>query len=219
MEPSLSEKESLELISKMISSAKNNLQKGTGRIFLLWGYLIVAVSIVNLILLIMIPGEDRYLSYCIWCVMPLGVFFHYRLVKRIDRERGIKTYTEQVLDHVWIAFSISVFSVVISMVVASIPGLNEPDHLRAFMSWIHWAFLIPVMLILYGFALFVSGRAYQFMPMVMGALVCWVMSFLIFLVMQSEHILELQLAALIVSVVAGYIVPGHLLRQMETSHV
>lgn len=219
MENTLNQQESLELIGRMISSARNNLQKGTGKIFLFWGYLVVTVSLVNLFLLFTLAGEDRYLSYIVWCCMPLGLFFHFRLVKKVDREGGVKTYTEQVLDHVWIAFSISVLTVVISMLVASIPGLNATDSRFAFMNWIHWAFLIPVMLILYGFALFVSGRAYQFMPMVMGSLVCWVMSFLIFLLMRSEYILELQLAALIVSVVAGYIVPGHLLRHKENSHV
>ncbi|HNW74081.1 MAG: hypothetical protein PHP04_09195 [Bacteroidales bacterium] len=219
MEPSLSEKESLELISKMISSAKNNLQKGTGRIFLLWGYLIVAVSIVNLILLIMIPGEDRYLSYCIWCIMPMGLIYHYRLVKKINLEGGVKTYTEQVLDYVWIAFSISVFTIIISMIMASIPALHETESLFSVLEWIHWTFLIPVMLILYGFALFISGRAYRFIPMVTGSFVCWGMSFLIFLLIRSDYILEIQLIALIVSVLAGYIFPGHLLRLKETSHV
>jgi hypothetical protein len=219
MENTLNQRESLELISRMISSAKNNLQKGTGRIFLLWGYLVAMVSIVNLVLLIMIPGEERYLSYYIWCVMPLGMILHFRLVKKTEREGGVKTYTEQVLDQVWIGFSISVLTVVVSMIVASVPGLNKPDPMFAFMNWIHWAFLIPVMLILYGFALFVSGRAYQFRPMVMGASVCWLMSFLIFLFMKNSYILELQLAALILSVVAGYIIPGHLLRHVETSHV
>lgn len=219
MEKTLNQQESLELIEKMISSAKNNLQKETGKIFLLWGYLVIAVSLVNLLLLIMLPDHDRYLSYWVWCIMPLGMVLHYPLVKKIEREGGVKTYTEQVLDHVWIAFSISVFVLVISMIFASIPGMKEEDHAFAFMNWIHWVFLIPVMLILYGFALFVSGRAYRFTPMVMGSLVCWVMSFLVFLLLHHALILELELAALIVSVLAGYVIPGHLLGKKENGHV
>ena len=42
----LSEKESLELISKMISETKNKLERGGGNIFLLWGYLGVCVSLI-----------------------------------------------------------------------------------------------------------------------------------------------------------------------------
>lgn len=219
MENQLSEKESLELIGKMISSAKNNLQRGTGKIFLFWGYLIIAVSILNLILLVMLSGYDKYYSYCAWCIMPMGLIYHYRLVKKINLEGGVKTYTEQVLDYVWIAFSISVFTIIISMIMASIPVLHETERLFSVLDWIHWTFLIPVMLILYGFALFISGRAYRFIPMVTGSWVCWGMSFLIFLLIRSNYILEIQLIALIVSVLAGYVVPGHMLRKKENGYV
>ena len=50
MENLLNEKESLQLIGQMISTAKNNLQKGTGKIFLLWGYLIAGVSFATFVL-------------------------------------------------------------------------------------------------------------------------------------------------------------------------
>jgi hypothetical protein len=203
----------------MISSAKNNLQRGTGKIFLLWGYLVVLVSLLNLLLLLMLPAHDRYFAYCAWCIMPLGLFFHYRLIRKLNDTSGLTTYTEQILGYVWTAFSISVVTIVLSMILASIPGLGEADSMSNLLYWFHWIFLIPVMLILYGFALFVSGRAYRFMPMVLGSMVCWAMSFLLLLLLRHDRILELQLVALIVSVLAGYVIPGHMLRNKENSHV
>jgi hypothetical protein len=220
MENQLTEKESLELIGKMINSAKNNLQKGTGKIFLLWGYLTMFVSIINLLFLFLLPKETNYYAYIAWFAMPLGSIFHYILIRKSSMEGTVKTYIEQMLTYVWLAFSMSVLTLVVSMMLASIPGFREQaGGMLNFLNWIHWMFLIPFMLILYGFALFVSGKAYRFKPMITGALICWGTTVIIFLMYENKHFMEVQLAGLIISVVAGYIVPGHLLNKKENGNV
>ena len=40
------EKESLELISQMIQMTKENLERGSGNVFLIYGYAAVALSVV-----------------------------------------------------------------------------------------------------------------------------------------------------------------------------
>ena len=219
MENQLSEKESLELIGKMINSAKNNLQKGTGKIFLLWGYLTASVSMLNLLLLLLLPERINYHSYWVWCAMPFGAICHMYLIRKISAVGTVKTYIEQVLSYVWLAFSISVFTLVVSMLLATIPGSRGESGVFDFLNWIHWIFMIPYMLIIYGFALFVSGKAYRFKPLVIGSYVCWAMTILVFLLYDNHHFMELQLVALIISVIAGYIVPGHLLTKKENGNV
>ena len=63
MEKEFNEKEGLELINSMILTARNNLQKGMGSIFLLWGYLIAFISILILILLITLPHGKEYFAF------------------------------------------------------------------------------------------------------------------------------------------------------------
>jgi len=220
MEKQFTEQESLELINQMINSAKNNLQKGMGNVFLLWGYLVAFTSVVNLILLVTLPDRINHYSYFIWYLMPLGLIVHYFLIGKIIKTSTVRTYVDKIMGYVWIAFTISVLVLVIAMILATImnsPGA-EPNQFD-FPKWIHWIFMTPFMLILYGFALFISGKAYQFKPLVIGAFICWTFTAAIFIMFRTEFFMEVQLVALFVSVVSGFIIPGHLLNQKEKSHV
>ena len=220
MENTFSEKESFELISQMIHSAKNNLQKGSGRIFLLWGYLVAIISLVNLLFLFILPQDISYYSYYIWFLMAGGIFFHFRFVKQYNAQQKVKTYVDRVLDFVWIAFSISIFTLIAGMLLISLLNtFHKTEGLFGIFEWIHWAFLVPSMLILYGFALFVSGKAYQFRPLVTGAVVCWASTIALCAFYRSGYYMEIQLVALMISAIAGYIVPGHLLTAKEKSNV
>jgi hypothetical protein len=204
----------------MINSAKNNLQKGMGNVFLLWGYLVAFSSMVNLILLIILPDRINHYAYFIWYLMPLGLFFHYFLLGRIVKNSTVKTYVDKIMGYVWIAFTISVLVLVIAMSLTSILNStgDEPNRFD-FPNWIHWIFMTPFILILYGFALFVSGKAYQFSPLVTGAFICWAFTAVSFIMFRTGYFMELQLVALFVSVVSGFIIPGHLLNKKEKSHV
>jgi hypothetical protein len=75
------------------------------------------------------------------------------------------------------------------------------------------------MLILYGFALFVSGQAYRFKPLIAGGVICWVSTLVIFIFLRAGYSMYLQLIVLIVSVTAGFIFPGHLLNIKDKSDV
>ena len=120
MEKQFSEQESLELINQMINSAKNNLQKGMGNVFLLWGYLVAFSSLINLILLISLPHRINHYAYFIWYLMPLGLILHYFLIGKIMKSSTVKTYVDKIMGYVWIAFAISVLVLVIAMSLASV---------------------------------------------------------------------------------------------------
>lgn len=54
-ERKITEFESIEIITSMISRTKDRLVKGSGNILLMWGYLIVAVTALIWVLLVTTP--------------------------------------------------------------------------------------------------------------------------------------------------------------------
>jgi hypothetical protein len=219
MEKILSEKESLDLINVMINSARNNLQKGTGKIFLLWGYVIAVLALANLALFIALPPQIDYYSFYVWFATPLGLIVYFNQLRKIKEMQMVRTYVDKIVTYVWMAFSMAVFTLVISMLLASIQGFGRPEDHFGPLDWIHWSFMIPFMLILYGFALLVSGLAYRFKPLIIGAVICWFCTLVNFSFSHLDRTMEIQLISLILSIIAGYIIPGHLLNSKEKEHV
>jgi hypothetical protein len=206
----------------MISTAKNNLQKGMGNIFLLWGYLVAGISLGTLILLLSLPAEIRYYSYYIWFLMIFGYPIHYYLVKKMSRLNLALTYVDKTMNWVWIAFSISILIVVGGILVTTllvIPGLTEVEPGREFLRWFPWLFFTPFLLCIYGFALFVSGKAYRFKPFVTGGFICWAGTLLLLLSIHHLHVAYIQQAVLCISALSGFVIPGHLLNRKEGNHV
>ncbi len=66
-EKNLTQKESLELITKMIRETRSNLEHNGGRIYLLWGYLCLVVSVVIYFLL---AKTGDYRVQWLWFAIP-----------------------------------------------------------------------------------------------------------------------------------------------------
>lgn len=93
----MNEKESLELITRMIQNSKKNLEVGSGNIFLLWGYLSVVTAAV-VMLLVWQTGIMKW--NWLWFAIPLlGWPLQAYLQKRT--ERRVLTYTDKVISAVW----------------------------------------------------------------------------------------------------------------------
>ena len=222
MENLLNEKESLQLIGQMISTAKNNLQKGTGKIFLLWGYLVAGVSFATFVLSINLPKQTEYRAYFLWFFLILGMPVHFWLIKKRENERLVMTYIEKLMNWVWIGFTISILVVVFGMLFDSFiltyfaGDIKEGNN---FVYWFQWLLLTPFMLCLYGFALFVSGKAYGFKPLVIGGIVCFLGSFFLLFSIHKTGVVYFQQMVLGVSAVAGFVIPGHMLNRKEHKDV
>ena len=222
MENLLTEKESLDLIGQMIRTAKNNLQRGMGNIFLLWGYLVAGISLAIFIMLYILPGPTSYYAYFLWFLMAFGYPFHYRLLKKREKERLVMTYVEKLMAWVWIAFAISILTVVAGLLFGTIivmPAFCDIEPGHEFLRWFQWLFISPVMLCLYGFALFVSGKAYDFKPLVIGGIICFIAAFYLLFSIHHAQVLKIQQIVLCISAVAGFVIPGHLLNRKEQQHV
>lgn len=186
-EKPLNETESLALIASMIKKTQGSLQDN-GFYFLLWGWLVFVASVGQYVLLKM---DFEASSQYPWAIlMPLGGIISAIRGWRDGKKQRVKTYTEELLNYALVAFLIALLIVLIFM---SIHGGWERSY--------------PMIMMVYGMWLFISGGALKFKPLIIGGIINFGCAIGGFYVHTYELILLLSFAVL-----AGYIIPGHLLK-------
>ena len=101
----LNERESLELITRMIQNTKCRMAENAGMPFLLWGYMTVAVSLLVWFMLKQTGNADcNYL----WFLLPL-VAFHGTLWSGRKLKKMVRTYVDRIIGYVWTVFGLSAF--------------------------------------------------------------------------------------------------------------
>lgn len=185
-EKPLSETESLALISSMIKKTQGGLQDN-GFYFLLWGWLVFVASAGQYVLLKMGYPEESNYSWAI--LMPLGGIISAVRGAREGKKQRVKTYTDDMLRSVLIAYLVALF---ITLIFMSIHG--------------GWELAYPMVMVVYGMWLFISGSVLKFKPLIIGGLINFTCAIGGFYIHTFELILLLSFAVL-----AGYIIPGHLL--------
>jgi len=183
-EKQLTEQESLAVISRMIKTAQSDIEDNSFY-YLIWGWLVFVASTLNY-LLRQANYENDFLPWAI--LMPLGGIITAIYSYKQEKKQRVKSYVDDVMKYVIIAFLVSLFIVLLSM---SKLGLAT----------------YPMVMIIYGVWLFISGGAIKFQPMVIGGIVNWALAIAAFFVG-----FELQLLLLAAAVLLGYIIPGHLLK-------
>lgn len=182
----LTETESLALITSMIKKTQGSLQDN-GFYFLLWGWLVFVASVGQYVLLKL---EMEELSNYTWTVlMPLGGIISTIRGWRDGKKQRTKTYTNELLNYALGAFLIAL---IITLVFMSIYG--------------GWQLAYPMVMMVYGMWLFISGGALKFKPLIIGGIINFACAIGGFYIHSIELILLLSFAVL-----AGYIIPGHLL--------
>jgi hypothetical protein len=185
-EKPLNETESLALIASMIKKTQGSLQDN-GFYFLLWGWLVFVASVGQYVLLKM---DFEASSQYTWAIlMPLGGIISGVRGWRDGKKQRVKTYTEELLNYALVAFLIALIIVLVFM---SMHG--------------GWKFSYPMIMMVYGMWLFISGGALKFKPLIIGGLINFACAIAGFYVQTIELIPLLSFAVL-----AGYIIPGHML--------
>lgn len=181
---SLNEIESLEVISKMIKSAQNDFTDNSFY-YLFWGWLVFAASILNYVLM-HIKYDQAFLPWLV--LMPLGGIvtgiYSYKHEKKIK----VRSYVDDVMKYVVIAFLVSLFIILLS---SSKLGLAT----------------YPMVMMIYAVWLFISGGAMKFKPLIIGAIINWVLGLIAF-----HFEFEVQLLLIAAAVLLGYIIPGYMLK-------
>src|SRR5690349_19300866 len=135
-EKTLSGNESLEIISRMITTAKQELEDNSFS-YLLWGWL-VFISCIAHYIMILINSPLQGISWMI--LMPLGAVISIINRRKLEKKRRVRSYIEDVMKYVLISFLVALFTVL--LFIGKL-GINT----------------YPMVMVIYGIWLFVSGGA------------------------------------------------------------
>lgn len=184
----LSRDERLELITNMIGQAKRNVAKGGSFYFLLWGWVVLFANIGHY--LIETYGWYEH-PYIVWALtIPAGIISMIHGAKR-SNEAKVKSHLDRLYSQIWLAVFIGILIILYNM--------NQVNYN-----------VNAIILAFAGIGTFISGQALRFSPLIMGGVALWISSIVAF------HLNPLdQYLVGAVGILAGYLIPGYLLRRAE----
>ena len=98
-ERKITEVESIEIITSMISRTKDRLVKGSGNILLMWGYLIVAVT--ALIWVLLVTTKNPAVNWLWFLIRVVGGIATPVMAKKERVASGSKSYTDKLTSQIW----------------------------------------------------------------------------------------------------------------------
>ncbi len=192
-EKQLTEEESLRLITDMINKVKNSyVESGIGPLY--WGVIITFCSLITFC-------EIKYglrLPFNIWWLSLIALLPQIYFSWRSKRERKFRSRDEDAMNFTWIAFTISIFL---------LTNYAFRFQLQSSSS---------LFLLLYGIPTFITGGFKQFIPMIVGGIVCWICCIVS---VNTPDTTDMLLTAL--SATAAWLIPGIILRRryFKMTHV
>lgn len=190
----LTEKESLELITRMIKETQENTARYAAYPLLIWGYMTLAISLVIWYVLSFVG--DYYQIYFLWFLLPALAFPLTLFYSRKDRsKRGTRNYIDRITGQIWMVFGFVGFFLSVA----------------SFVGRVDIYFLIPLLM---GMGVTLSGCVSRFKPMVVLGMIGIVVSFLTLWIQDVDRLLIF--AAIFVIMM---IIPGHLLNHQIKSNV
>ncbi len=107
----INEREGIEIIASMISRTKDRLVKGGGNIMLMWGYLVVVVTLLVWVLL-MTTGNPavNWLWFLIWIIGGIATPI---MVKKQEVETGVRSYSDKLSNRIWTVVGFSAIASVL----------------------------------------------------------------------------------------------------------
>lgn len=116
----LNEKESLEIITRMIQNTKFKMAKNAGTPFLIWGYMTTALS---LLVWYLLRETGNYNWQFLWFLLP-AVAVPATVWMERRKQKLARTYIDRIVGYVWLVFGLSGFLITcISIVYWAIPVL------------------------------------------------------------------------------------------------
>lgn len=181
----LTNQESLELITKMITAVKGNLEQAVFHL-LLWGWMVIFMSLSHFIMLYF-QLYDHPENIWLLSIPTFIVSFVYGLKK--GRSAKVRTHLDVIFTWIWLAFAIT-FTVIFFLIMG------------------YWEIFNAVILALAGYATFLSGVVLKFKPLIIGAILFWVWAIVAYFAGTLYAFPVMSLA-----IFTGYLVPGYLLKR------
>lgn len=185
----LSNQQSLDIIHKMISQARNKVNDN-GNEWIIWGTLIFLASVTTYVL-IEIESSAIFLGWNIFGLLAILILI-FRLFKR--KPKQVRTYLDELLVLFHIGFIICMLVIIFSMNVAVSPNAG-----------------FGYLLMIYAFLMLIQGGAMKFKPLIIGAVINWIGAIAIFWNKEFKYDMLIMAGA----VFFGYIVPGIILRSQS----
>lgn len=182
----LSKEESLSIIHQMINQAKANITDN-GFHWLLWGILLFLTSVATYIF-IDIGSENIFLGWNIFGILTI-LLLTFDMLK--PKKIKVRTYMDELMQYVDIAFIVSMFIIILSINVAVSPNAG-----------------FGYLLMIFAFLMLVRGGLLKSRSLMVGAIVNWAGAVAIFFNKEFKYDMLIMAAAVLI----GYIIPGFILR-------
>ena len=192
MENELSNEERLKFISDMISQAKRNFAHRSSFHFLLWGWVISLANFGHYILDVFDLYEAPYI---VWLITIPAAFASFWYGFRRSKTKTTSSHFDQINSSMWISISVLVVICLIFMA-----RLNYNHN--------------PIILLFTGLGTFISGISMRYKPIMYGGVILWIGACMGLLSSISDQ----QLIAGIV-VILGHLIPGYMLKKVESTNV
>lgn len=182
-ERQLNEKESLELITRMIQNTQRKLEKGNGMPFLVWGYTTIVVS---LLIWYFLSTTGDYRIHYLWFLIPvIAGPMMFVLIRKY--EKGVKTYIDRVVGYVWIVMGVTGFMISITAMFF----WNLP--------------ILFIVILLMGSGTAITGLVIRFTPIAVAGFVGIVLSLACLFTQGTDQILVFAGLFLVMMVIPGHI--------------
>lgn len=176
--------ESLSIIQSMVSKTQRQFSDDSFY-YIMWGWLVLAASMIHFVLL-QLDIQEAPMG---WLLMPVGGVVSIIYGAKQSKKEKIKTHVGNYMGYLWGAMGMAML-VVLGMGVK----LGAEN-------------VYPILILIYGIGTFVSGGLLSFKPLIVGGVVCFVLSVGSFF-MEFQY----QLLFIATAMLVSYIIPGHLLK-------
>ena len=184
----LTNEESLSLITDMIGQAKRNIARGGSFYFLLWGWVVMSANLGHYFISTYALYKHPYIVWVLTIPAAVASIVH-GSVKR--RRAPVKGHLDRLYGLIWMSVFIGV------MIILFFTKVDQ--NLNA------------IILTFAGIGTFISGCALRFNPLILGGIALWLASIVAF---QVNPIDQYLVGA--VGILAGYLIPGYLLKRAES---
>lgn len=187
METKFTQEQSVELIKDMIQQAKGNAYEGMGTgVMLLWGYAMAIASMANF-LIFQLELPFNYIGYMWATIIFISIIIMVFLIRKENKVKRIKTYTDTIADNVWLGFGVGVALITLVLVEKGI-------------------FYYPAITFIYAFAIFMTSVVYKVKGLLISVLI--IIGCLISYKFIPQIYWPLSMA---IAMLCGNIIPGHIL--------
>lgn len=192
-EKELRGEESLELIRGMIGKAKNHYTE-SGSSALLWGF----SNVIVFILAYLQASSAKFsLPFSPFYLMIIAVILQVHFYRRERILKKTVSYKDEAHYYIWLAFGISM------VILTLVGGFADIGYI-----------VLPLILLLFAIPTFISGCIKKFPPLIIGGIICWVLSSICFFYKENEVFLLVALGALCAWVLPGFVLRKNFLKKM-----